>query len=80
MDELVLPLTYKGKEIELPVKIYPYGYIHRVEIAIEDTVIIFEPDEEGSYRALVTPEQMENSKMLSADLLMIIAGALEKLR
>jgi hypothetical protein len=80
MDELVLPLTYNGKEIELPVKIYSYGYIHRVEVVIGGTVVIFEPDEEGSYRALVTHEQMENNKIISAGLLMIIAEALEKLR
>jgi hypothetical protein len=42
--------------------------------------VIFEPDEEGSYRALVNPDQMEKNKMLNRALLQAIAGELEKLR
>ena len=80
MDELVLPLTFNGEEIELPVRMYGYGYTFRVEVKIGESVIIFEPDEEGSYRALVTPEQMANSNDLNVGLLRTIAEALEKLR
>ena len=50
MNELLLPLTYRGEEMELPLKMYPYGYTFRVEVLIGETAVIFEPDEEGSYR------------------------------
>jgi hypothetical protein len=80
MDELVLPLVYEGEDLELPLKMYTYGYTFRVEVLIGEQAVIFEPDEEGSYRALVGPEQVEKNKTLSKGLLQAIAGALEKLR
>lgn len=80
MDDLVLPITYGGENIELPLKMYAYGYTFRVEVLIGETLVIFEPDEEGSYRALVNAGQMETNKMLSGGLLQTIAEALEKLR
>jgi hypothetical protein len=72
MDELTLPLTYLGEDLELPVKLYPYGYTFRVEVLIGEIAVIFEPDEEGSYRALA-------DKAVNVGLLQAIAGALEKL-
>lgn len=73
MEELVLPLTYMGEELELPLKMYAYGYTFRMEVLVGEAVVIFEPDEEGSYRAMA-------DKTVSLDLLLAIAEALEKLR
>ena len=79
MDDLVLPLTYNGVDLELPLKMYRYGYVHRFEIEIENIPIIFEPDEEGSFRALISPEQMVKNRNLSIGLLGAIVEALVKL-
>jgi hypothetical protein len=73
MDELILPLSYNGENLELPVKMYAYGYTFRVEVVIVDTAVIFEPDEEGSYRALA-------DKAVDIQLLKALVAALEKLR
>jgi hypothetical protein len=73
MDELLLPVNYNGEDLELPVKMYPYGYTFRVEVLIGEAAVIFEPDEEGSYRALT-------DKAISMGLLRAVAEALEKLR
>jgi len=72
MDELLLPVNYQGRELEFPVKMYSYGYTFRVEVLIGETVVIFEPDEEGSYRALA-------DKAMDVGLLKVVARALEKL-
>lgn len=72
MDELFLPVSYKGQELELPVKMYPYGYTFRMDVFIGEVVVIFEPDEEGSYRALA-------DTAVDVRLLQAIAAALEKL-
>jgi hypothetical protein len=80
MDELVLPITFGGEDIELPLKMYTYGYTFRVEVLIGETSVVFEPDEEGNYRALVDGGQIETNKTLSKGLLQAIAEALEKLR
>lgn len=59
--------------MELPLKMYAYGYTFRVEVVIGETAVIFEPDEQGSYRAIA-------DKTVSVELLQAIAEALEKLR
>ena len=75
----MLPLTYQGKELEFPVRVYQYGYIHRVEVSVEDIAVQFELDDEQHYRALVSPEQMEQGKRLSVGLLQAIALQLESI-
>jgi hypothetical protein len=80
MDDLTLPAYYNGEELELPVRMYAYGYTFRVEVLVGETAVIFEPDEEGSYRALVDAGEMEKNKSLSRGLLQAVAEALEKLR
>jgi hypothetical protein len=79
MDELVLPLTYGGEDMELPLKMYAYGYTFRAEVMVEYMAVIFEPDEEGNYRALVNLDQLEKDKTLNRGLLQAIAEALEKI-
>jgi len=74
MDELTLPVNHNGEELELPVRMYPYGCTFRVEVMVGETTVIFEPDEERSYRAL------GDIWKLSTGLPRVIAEALEKLR
>jgi len=76
----MLPVNINGEELEFPVRMYAYGYTFRVEVLVGETVVIFEPDDEGSYRALVDAAQIEKSNALSIGLLRAIAEALEKLR
>ncbi|MDO3628570.1 hypothetical protein [Mucilaginibacter sp. BT774] len=75
---MLLPVTYQNKELELEFDIQR-GYVTRVGVKIGETVVIFEPDEEGNYRALVTLEEMAKAKELSIALLQAIASQLEKL-
>jgi hypothetical protein len=50
-----LPVDYEGREDEYPAQILTYGYVQKVQVTIDGTVVTFEPDEEGSYRALIDP-------------------------
>ena len=75
---MLLPVTYQDKELELEFDIQR-GYVTRVGVKVGETVVVFEPDEEGNYRALVTLEEMANAKELSISLLQAIASQLEKL-
>ena len=75
---MLLPVTYQNKELELEFDIQR-GYVIRVGVKVGETVVIFEPDEEGKYRALVTLEEMTRAKELTVGLLQAIAAQLEKL-
>jgi hypothetical protein len=79
-DIFLLPVPYKGEELELESKLLTMGYVHRFEVNISGIPVLFEPDEEGSYRALVSPEQVEaKGSPLKYELLQAVAGRLAAL-
>jgi hypothetical protein len=55
-DTFNLPVEFNGEEHEYPTQILRYGYTHKIEVDINNTIVTFEPDEEGSYRALADKE------------------------
>ena len=75
-DSFELTILYKEKEIIFPVKLLSYGYSYKLEVEIDDTKVLFEPDEERNYRA-VLPENADDQKPPDIELLKAIAGELE---
>jgi len=47
-----LPIKFNGQEYEYPTQILRYGYTHKIQVDINNTIVTFEPDEDGNYRAL----------------------------
>ncbi len=70
-----LPVTYKDKEL-LPTRLLLYGYTHKFKVQVNGLEVLFEPDEERNYRAVVDPEKMERSK-IDRELLKAIAEAIK---
>ena len=80
MDEpFVISVIHQNEELEFEVRLRRMGYLHKMEVIINNTPVLFEPDEEGKYRALVNMEQVEKSKLVSTGLLQAIALKLESL-
>lgn len=52
-QELELPVKYKGEEIIFPAKFQFLGYTHRFIVNVYGEEVVFEPDEERNYRALL---------------------------
>lgn len=52
-ESFELPVQFKDKTILLPAELTIWGYSHRVLVTWEGQVIIFEPDEERNYRAII---------------------------
>ena len=48
-----LPVTYKGKDLLLPAQLIRFGYTHKFKISVNEINVMFEPDEEGVYRAMI---------------------------
>ena len=48
-----IPVIYKNGKLALKSKLLLFGYSHKFEVEINNEKILFEPDEEGNYRALV---------------------------
>ena len=77
MDEsFELPVTYQGEELLLPAALLQFGYTHKFRVEVYGQQIVFEPDEERNYRAMLNPAQMESSK-IDVELLQAVAEAIE---
>jgi hypothetical protein len=79
MDEpFELPVTYKNEAFLFPARLLHFGYTHRFSINVNGHEILFEPDEEGSYRALIEPGEQEEKERINVDLLKAIAAAIDE--
>jgi len=54
MDEsFTLLVNYKGKEYKVEGDLRIFGYTHKIAMKFEGQEILFEPDEERNYRAVM---------------------------
>ncbi|QEC74706.1 hypothetical protein [Mucilaginibacter ginsenosidivorax] len=78
-ETFILPVDYLGTEHEFKARLERYGYTHRIAVLIDEHTFNFEPDEEGCYRAINTPEQPKAPNVVSINLLRAVAEKLAKL-
>ncbi|MBD0288578.1 MAG: hypothetical protein ICV84_25940 [Flavisolibacter sp.] len=71
-----LPVNYKGKQLLFPARLLMLGYTHKFQVQVNGFEVLFEPDEERNYRAVVAPEQAESSK-IDVELIKAIAEVIE---
>ncbi|QJD96420.1 hypothetical protein HH214_11340 [Mucilaginibacter robiniae] len=79
-DVFLLTVPYRNEDLEFESRLILSGYIYRIEVNVNGIPVLFEPDEERNYRALISPEQVESKgSQLKRDLLQAVAQALEAL-
>lgn len=74
-----LPVTYKGEDLLLPAQLLNYGYTHKFKVTVDEQEVLFEPDEERVYRAIVDIAYVDKMKEAKKELLQVIAEALQSL-
>jgi hypothetical protein len=79
-ESFFIPVIYKGEEKNFNAELKVFGYTARFEVDVNGTIVYFEKDEEGSYRA-VMPFDSENSgaPVPDVNLLKIIQEKIEEL-
>ena len=45
-EQFELPVDFKGKELQFPAELLPFGFSYRIKVSIAETDFYFEPDEE----------------------------------
>ncbi|HEY4147393.1 MAG TPA: hypothetical protein VGM41_00625 [Chitinophagaceae bacterium] len=60
-DPFTLTVSLRGEERDFAAQWQPWGYTHRFTVRVGTLDVFFEPDEEGSYRAIIAPEQDEQA-------------------
>jgi len=79
LDLFELPVEYKGEEILFPAELLPMGFTHKIKVIVEGTEILFEPDEEKNYRAMIPDTEMEKRDRRNKPLLAQICKTLDQL-
>jgi hypothetical protein len=72
-----LPVVVNNTEYSFPALLLNYGYSYKLEVDIDGTKVIFEPDEEQNWRALITNEDLAANKKINRDILQAIASSIE---
>ncbi len=66
-ESFELPVQFGEKTILLHAELKTWGYSYRILVTLEGQVVIFEPDEERNYRALISDgEKPPDLKMIGA--------------
>ncbi|WP_026464626.1 hypothetical protein [Adhaeribacter aquaticus] len=76
-NNLEIPVTYKGEEYSFPARVVITGYTHKIGVEVDNQLILFEPDEERNYRAVLGPAQLEKGIKVDIALLKAIAAVIE---
>jgi hypothetical protein len=76
-ESFQLPVNINNEAREFEATLLNYGYAYKMEVDIEGTKVLFEPDEERNWRALISFEDLQANKKLDAELLRAVALAIE---
>lgn len=80
MDEgFDINILYNDEELTFPCKLLKFGYSYKIEVDLHGTKILFEPDEETRWRALVSYEEINSTKKIDKSLLTTVASTLDEL-
>ena len=74
-DIYEIPVCYKGSEILVPAQLLVLGYTHKFRVDVDGREILFEPDEERNYRAMLDPS-LSDAK-IDIEFLKAIAAGIE---
>ena len=76
-DDFELPVEYKGISYNLPSRLVQMGYSYKIYVQWFDVEIIFEPDEERNFRAIV---ERDDKQVVTTGLLQAISDALSSIK
>lgn len=75
-ESFLLSVQYKNEEKQFESELRVFGYTHKIAVNVNGIEIIFEPDEERNYRAVLPDPDLKN-KNIDLRLIQIIAEELE---
>jgi hypothetical protein len=72
-DEFFIPVHFNNQDYEFPAKLLQYGYSVKLEVEIESQTVLFEPDEERNWRAVIPYDEIPTARPLNGALLQAVA-------
>jgi hypothetical protein len=74
-----IAVSLNSRDYLFPATLISFGYSYKIEVNIDGTIVNFERDEEGNFRAFINPEDMTSEAPVSKELLQVIAAELDEL-
>jgi hypothetical protein len=71
-----IPLQYNAAKYHFSAELITSGYSYKIAVDVSGEIISFEPDEEGAFRALISPDDLEANNNIDRGLLEAIADQL----
>ena len=78
-EEFEIPVVFDNKQYHFKAKLLQLGFTHNFQVDVDGTEVLFEPDEEGAYRAWIDPANQDALLKVNPHLLKEIALAIESL-
>lgn len=79
-EEFDLPVVFDNKQYHFKTRLLQTGYDFKFQVDVDGTEVLFELDDEGSYRAWIDPANQEALLKVNPHLLKEIALAIESLQ
>lgn len=76
-ESFELPVTYNGRETTFESRLVIQGYTHKFCIVVGEAEVVYERDEEGSYRALIANPDAVKGKLPEGGLLAAIGEKIQ---
>jgi len=76
-EKFTITVNYKGVPTEFNAELRPWGYSWKITVFVNEQEIIFEPDEERNFRAILVDESLR--KKTDVELVKSIGETLEEL-
>lgn len=75
-DELEIPIIYKGEPLTIQGKVLAFGYVYKLSVDINGVEIIFEKDDAGDYRAILSDPDSAHKQKPDAEMVKAILETL----
>ncbi|MFL5810896.1 MAG: hypothetical protein ACJ749_15350 [Flavisolibacter sp.] len=76
VHEFELPMNWRNEEILFKARLLKMGYVFKMEVEINGGAILFEPDEEGNWRAITDAPIFEKEKSPDPSLLQAMSESI----
>ena len=79
-DSFVIEIDFEGRKYSFETRLATVGYTHKFCVVINDLEVIYEPDEERNYRALLNETDQGKVKDLDKELIKLVGEKIEASR
>lgn len=75
-DTFEILVTHNNKELIFKAKLLQSGYSYKFEMDVNAITVLFEPDEERNFRAIIHPSTKQGNSKIDIELIKLIVKAL----